>query len=330
MSNNVAEPDITLASTTESQAELDHATGPNWREHFTPPAKEGEQQETPQPGETPKPGATEKKEPASDAGGKKAGTAKGESGAENDDDDNTPLPKGVQRRIDRLTARLRATEDELAASRGTRQQQPQPKTPAEADPEPKQGDFKSWDEWHEAHTRWAVRDENRRASTRSAQEDADARMRETYDDHLARTEAARTTHADFDDVVRGAGTFNFASQAANRAFQMALIEADNGPEVLYHLAKNPDEMAKFAELSPVKVQLLVGRFSAALSPSDGKPVTPKPKSLSNTPAPAARPQRQTTVTGKSYLNGEDAKTMSTDEWIKARDADLRARKQRRN
>lgn len=330
MANEALQEDITLASTTETQAELDHATSPNWRDHFTPPAepKEGEQKTEKQPGEAPKPGATEKTEPASDAGGKKPG-AKGESGTEGEDDD-TPLPKGVQKRLDRLTARLKAAEEELATSKGSRQQQPPPKTGAQADPEPQQKDFKSWEEWHEAHTRWAVRDEGRKGAEKSAADDAQARAKETYDSHLERIEQARTTHDDFDEVVRAAPMFTFASPQGNVAFQMAIIEAENGPEVLYHLAKNPEEMAKFADLSPVRIQLAIGKLSAALSPSSDKSGSVS-KAVSKAPAPTSRVQRPTTATGRNIYDPDTAKGMSDDEWLRQREQDVRnSRKQRRN
>ena len=333
---NTAAPeaaDITLASTSETQAELDHATGPNWRQPFEKPADPaaGENKETPA-GEQKDDSTKTKPAPGTGAPQKKPGAA-----GENDADDD--LPKGARKRIDRLTRRLGDAEAELERLRNSGTQPkttPAPKSAAEQDAEPQQKDFPSWEKFNEAHSRWAVRDEQRKQSAREAQESEQQRVKDNYDSHLQRIEKARNSHDDFDDAVKDAGTFDFASPAANQAFQLAIIEADNGPDVLYHLAKHPEEMAKFADLSPVRTQLLVGRISAALSPDSSaaaaKPAAgaPKPGATSRTPAPTTPVRRPTTAAGSNYRDPETAKGMSDEDWIKAREADLRSRKQRRN
>jgi hypothetical protein len=329
----VQEPDITLASTTETQAELDHATSPNWRQHFTPAdagkgeGKDGENKE--KAGEAEKDGkkaATETK-PASEPGDKKSG-AKGESGSEKDDDE--PLPKGVQKRIDRLTARLGDQERELAELRRGRQQNEPARTAAkDADPEPQQKDFDSWEKWQEARNRWVVRDEARKQSAKDAAADQQARSKENYDAHLARIEEGRTAHADYDDVVRGAN-MKFSSDQANIAFQLAVIECENGQEILYHLGTHPEEMEEFENLSPARVAMAVGRLSAALSPSTAGKSGSTRKPASNAPAPPTPVRRATTAIGSNYLDPEVSKKMSDDDWIAKREADVRSRKQRRN
>lgn len=327
----VAEADITLASTSETQAELDHATGPNWREHFEKPAAPATEEK---PAEEPK-GSTKTEKPAPGTGSeKKPAAAAGEGGNEKDDE---PLPKGVQKRLDRITARLRDVERENETLKAGQKPAPAAGAKPAADPEPQQKDFPSWEKWNEAHSRWAVRDEQRQQAAKDQREAAEAQSKQNYDAHLERVETARTAHDDFDEVVKAGGSFDFASPAANMAFQVAIVEADNGPEVLYHLAKNPAEMAKFEGLSPARVQMLVGRISSALSPDSSKPAgdkpgaaaTAKPAPKSQTPAPTTPVRRPTTATGSDYRNPESAKAMTDDEWIKSREADLRSRKARR-
>src|SRR5579872_3943340 len=115
----VEQPDITLVSTTESQAELDHATGPNWRERFDPEkakaaAGEGDGKEKKnEAGES-----TAKKDETKTAPASETGKAASKDGTEPDDDEKD-LPKGVRKRIDRLTARLNEQDRELERLRAT-------------------------------------------------------------------------------------------------------------------------------------------------------------------------------------------------------------------
>jgi hypothetical protein len=319
----LSDHDITLVSTTETKEELEHATSENWRQHFTPPAAaEGDGKEkTGEAAGEGKDGATKTK-PASEPGDKTKPAAKGESGSE----DDAPLPKGAQKRIDRLTAQLRDAQEQLqqrTAARPGAEQQP-PKAAGDADPEPKVKDFKTWEEWNAAHGRWIVRDEQRTQAAKDQREAAEQASKDNYDAHLGRIEDARTAHDDFDDTVASAPAFTFASEQSNIAFQLAVVEADNGPEVLYHLAKNPEEMAKFEGLSPVKVQMMVGRISHALSPSTSDTSAAKTPT-SKTPAPTTPVKRSTTAASATDMR--DPK-MSTDDWIRKRNEQERAQRRR--
>jgi hypothetical protein len=324
------QPDITLVSTTESQAELDHATGPNWREKFDPDqakaaAGEGDDKKN-KSGES-----TETKDDSKTAAASDAAKGAGKEGTKSEDED---LPKGAKKQIDRLTAKRReaeeradAAERELARLRG--QGKPETKAAEKADAEPNLEDYikkaKTYEEglqkWNKDHTAWVVRQENATRAAKDAEEAANQSAKETYDAHLERLEAARTAHDDFDDAVKEMPAFTFSSPAANQAFQMAIVEADNGPELMYHLATHPDEMAKFADLSPVKVQMMIGRLSDKLNPSTSTNTaraTPK----SQAPAPTT-PLRGSTTAATAL---DDPKLVkNTDDWIAKRKAQLSQR-----
>lgn len=318
-----AEPDITLASTTETQAELDHATSDNWREHFDPekkPAVGGN-------GQADKSG--ESNLPDSKTGAASDAATAGKEGQKSDDDE--PLPKGVQKRFDRLTARLKDAEDALDQERRARRSAEPGKSAAEAkpvvaanrDPEPQLKDFPpekgGWEAWNQAHTRWAVRDENRKLAANDAAEAQQAESKAIYDAHLGRLEAARTAHDDFDDVVK-ATKLEFSSPQANLAFQVALVECDNSAELMYHLCTHPDELAKFQDLSPAKVSMLVGRLSEKLNPSASAAQAPPNKAKSQTPKPTT-PVRGSTTAPKTDLTDPEL-VKDTDAWLRQRNAQL--------
>jgi len=332
----VEQPDITLVSTTESQAELDHATGPNWRERFDPEkakaaAGEGDGKDNKnQSGES-----TEKKDETKTAPASETGKTASKEGTKSEDDE--PLPKGAKKQIDRLTAKWREAQEEIDRLKAG--QRPPVKETAQSaektDAEPKLEEYvknaKTYEEglqkWNKEHTAWVVRQERAEQARKDAEEQSNASAKEIFDAHLERLEAARTAHDDFDDAVKAMPKFTFSSPQANQAFQMAILETDNSAELMYHLAKNPDEMAKFAELSPVKVQMLIGRLSAKLNPSSAaSSAAARTTSKTRTPAPTT-PLRGSTTAPTDL--GDPALVKDSDAWIARRQAQL-SQKRRAN
>jgi len=316
------QPDITLASTTETQAELDHATGPNWREKFDPAKAKAEEE-------------SKGKETSAEAADKKAATKTApasETGKtaseEKDEPGDKDLPPGARKRIDRLTARLRETEEELKATRRRgepeRTEKPEPaKAATSADPEPQLKDFKDWDQWNAAHNRWIVRDEQRQLDAKETAREAEESAKQSYNAHLERLEDARDAHEDFDDAINGMPVFTFSSPQANQAFQIALVDSENSGELMYHLANHPEDMEKFSNLSPAGVQRMVGRLEARLFPEKSPSETARAKPVSRTPAPTT-PVRGTTKAAPDLADPTLVK--DTDGWIARRQAQLSSRR----
>lgn len=69
----------------------------------------------------------------------------------------------------------------------------------------------------------------------------------------------RAAHADFEAVVRS------PALALSQGMLDAAVEADNSPDVLYFLGKNPDETRRISSLGPVAQAVEIGRLSAKLS-----------------------------------------------------------------
>jgi hypothetical protein len=305
----VEQPEITLVSTTESQAELDHATGPNWRERFDPAkaaatGTDGENKNKPEE-------STETKDDSKTAAASDA--AKPASKTEDDE----PLPKGVQKRIDRITARLKEAEDELARSRSTRREPEAAKPASAADPEPALKDFKTWEEWNAAHNRWLVRDENRKTEATRAEEQAKANSKAVFDAHVERVQEYSTAHPEFEDDVKAMPAINFASNAANIAFQHAVVDDDNSAALMHYFATHPEEAKQLEGLSPVRVQKLVGRISEKVAAAAS--TTARTTVKTRTPAPTT-PLRGTTTAPASL--DDPALVKDTDSWIAKRQAQM--------
>lgn len=95
------------------------------------------------------------------------------------------------------------------------------------------------------------------------------RRNETF---LAKAEAVAERYADFDEVIGN------PALPINDAMAEFISDSDVGPELAYHLGKNPLKAARIAEMSPIKAARELTRLEAELVSK------PKPKT-SNAPEP---------------------------------------------
>ena len=225
-----------------------------------------------------------------------------------EDEDEHRVPKGVQKRIDRLTQekyRLRAELDFL------RSQQPQQAQPAQQAQQtsqaPKLEQYNSIEEYldaladHKASQKFdhlAKEREAKESQTRQQQEVA--KLHESY---TKQTEQARQAYGDFDDVVQD------PDLPISQAMAEAIMRSTNGADVAYYLGKNPDQAARIASLDPFSAAVEIGRIAATV-------VRPQPRKTSNAPPPIQPVgARATPVT--------DPDKMSTEDWLKWRNDQLK-------
>lgn len=273
---------VTLASTTSSQAELEHAASDNWRTPFVAPNPEPKPEENNQ---------QQSSEPAPEGEqGKSAAAA--ETAKPGEEKPHTETKNGWQKRVDRLTARnksietenatLRARLDEIERKVATPAPKADPAAPATetlAPGEPDIKDFKTPNEWLKAHNKWSQAQEQRTTE----QAETEQRAREVWDAHNSRLSEARAKYDDFDDVAKDFGNVEIPRDAA-----IAIVEDENSADILYYLAKNEAEAKKLATLSPMKQIAEVGRIAdkvraAAAAPAPKTPLRTKPQSQAPEP-----------------------------------------------
>ena len=227
-----------------------------------------------------------------------------------EDEDEHRVPKGVQKRIDRLTQekyRLRAELDFL------RSQQPQQAQPAQQAQQPSQApkleQYNSIEEYldaladHKASQKFdhlAKEREAKESQTRQQQEVA--KLHESY---TKQTEQARQAYGDFDDVVQD------PDLPISQAMAEAIMRSTNGADVAYYLGKNPDQAARIASLDPFSAAVEIGRIAATV-------VRPQPRKTSNAPPPIQ-------PVGTRATPATDPDKMSPDEWMKWRNGQLKKR-----
>lgn len=227
--------------------------------------------------------------------------------AKKDDDEEHRVPKGVQKRIDRLTREKYQLQAQLEVLRQQPQpQQQQQETPAAA---PKLDQFASIEEYIDAMAEFKAsqkaeevfRKREQEQTATKQQKDA-ASIREGF---AKQTDEARTAYDDYDDVVDN------PDLPISQAMAEAIMRSKNGADVAYFLGKNPDECIRLANLDPFSAAVEIGRIAATI-------VRPQPRKASNAPPPI-QPigARATPVT--------DPDKMSTEEWLKWRQGQLKKR-----
>lgn len=199
--------------------------------------------------------------------------AQTEEGAQADRDEKGRF-KGVQPRIDELTRARREAEREASYWKQVATQG-QAQSSAEAAPQkPTPDKFDDYGDYIEALTDWKTE----QVLNKRMEQDSSRKVVETRNQTFAeRQNAARTVMADYDAVVGGSDT-----PISNHVGEV-IMESEQGPELAYHFAKNPETLIRLNGMSPTQAAREIGRLEASFTKS--APVTQTPK-VSNTPAPA--------------------------------------------
>jgi hypothetical protein len=193
--------------------------------------------------------------------------------------------RGVQRRMDELTAdkyaeRERALRAERLLEQMWQQRQPGTQQPAE-EQEPQREQFSDYEDFVAAKAEFraakraeailAKRLDGAAQASREMQVQAEAsQLRQRF---VAKQQEFAKTTPDYFDVV------NTEDVRVPEATAALLHTMDDAPQVIYHLAKNPETAARLWNEPPVRQAILLGQLSATLkgtpqvskAPEPGKP-----------------------------------------------------------
>jgi hypothetical protein len=238
--------------------------------------------------------------------------------AEGEEDEEGELPKpkkgkgGFQKKIDKLTARQRELEQE---NEKLRQLAEKPAAKAEETPAdslvkrdektgepvfPLLGEFSTFEEHEKAlkvyHKQLADWTYEQRRKAETAQE-KQSQAEKVWSDREAST---RKTHPDYDEKLQELKIPNTPAVAAMRS---AIGESDAGPELLYHLACNPEEAKRIVNLSPLRAVAELGKLEAKLTASKE---APKQKTkVSSAPDPITPVGGRARATAKPLVEVDD-------------------------
>jgi hypothetical protein len=117
-----------------------------------------------------------------------------------------------------------------------------------------------------------------------------------------------TKYEDADEMMVEIFTRDDGTYPISPVMRDAIFEADNGPEVLYNLWKNPKEMRRIASLRPAAQALELGRLSVRLSTQ-----TPTATTVSKAPEPIKPVNAGRAPTSTVPTDNDDIRT-----WMKKR------------
>lgn len=186
--------------------------------------------------------------------------------------------KGVQKRIDELTANWRNEQREKEWMRQQletlqKQVQPQqPTAPAKAsEGRPSIDQFDDVNDFVEAVSDWKLKQHESAREAMSSQEREQREQQALISKVNQSIDKARQKYADFDDVVT-----NNPNVAMTTATAVALTDMASGMDVAYHLGRNPAEAQRIANL-PQSLQFVeIGKIEAALAANTRKTTAAPP------------------------------------------------------
>lgn len=194
---------------------------------------------------------------------------------------------GFQKRINKLNAKLANKDQEIdywkkKALEGDKPESKQ--EPESKDGKPDPNDFESNEDYLEKLAEWKadqIIEKREQERNKKAQKKSHA---EKIKSHAKRVQDFSEQTEDFFEVLDDVGHIE-----TTPSMESLLIESENGPELMYALAKDPEEFERLNSLPPMAMSRELGKFEAKLSaPSESV----KPKKKTKAPKPAS------TVKGK--------------------------------
>lgn len=201
-----------------------------------------------------------------------------DSETEETTDEAKPKGKGFQKRINQLTRNVRELERRNSALENEMQERQKPA--AEVKGEPKLEDYDDWGKYAKDVAKWEVNQAKGEFSQKQSEEVHRVLAVKAQDEFRDRLETYAEKHDDFHEMVEEIGPL------IKGAALETLIDSKHGPEIIHHLAKNPEEAEKLSRLSPLAAAREIGRIEERLS-------TKSVKKTTSAPAPVK------TVTGSS-------------------------------
>lgn len=229
--------------------------------------------------------------------------APAQDGTATEPQETKPEKTFTQRELDeliqkRLAKEQRKVEKQLAFYEAEIAKAKQP--PPEAAKPIRREDFDDYETYIEARAVHAAKAERAREDSERIQQAAkwsqDTQQKE-FDARVAQIEEAGTAkYPDFKDALQN-------EIPLNNAMAHAVVEADNGEDLVYYLLKNPKEAERISTLSPVQTAIAIGRLSRDIESG-----ATKLKKVSSAPAPIEPVGTKAVKTSSLPLDTDDVDT----------------------
>jgi hypothetical protein len=193
--------------------------------------------------------------------------SEGEESKEDQGEDEKPKPRrGFKKRIDKLTRRLSEREKEIeywkgkAEGRNPSEAQAKPvREESKGDSKPRADDFDSHEEYVEALADWKVNQRLQEMEQNQKKSSAQTEYRRRVDTLQAKVKEFSEKHSDFAELVDEVGDIPMSP-----AVQELILDSENGPELMYELAKDPEEYQRICSLAPLAAARAMGKFESRI------------------------------------------------------------------
>lgn len=216
-------------------------------------------------------------------------------GSEDQDDESKDAEKdkpkkkgGFQRRIDKLNQRHQAAQQELEywkqmamkdrAESKTEPKADKPQEAAEGRPDPDK--FTTHAEYVEAVAEWKADQKFKERDRKSEQDKLAAAQQSLMNSHHERVKSFSAKVEDFSDALSDVDHIPVSA-----AVQELIVSSENGPALMYELAKNPDEYARICKLSPLAAAREMGKVEARLAAQSSGETKIEAKKITKAPKP---------------------------------------------
>ena len=205
-----------------------------------------------------------------------------DEGKADDSEKNKPKKKGgFQRRIDKLNFRIAERERELEYWRGKAttpagEKTEKVETKPVVDGKPNPDSFETHAEYIEALTDWKIEQKEKAAKEQDQKTKLQTEQQNLLEAHSERVKSFAKQTKDFDDVIA-----EVDDVIASAVVQELIVSSDNGPALMYELAKNRAEFERINKLPPLAAARELGRLESKLSEEK----KPEPKKIPKAPKP---------------------------------------------
>jgi hypothetical protein len=196
----------------------------------------------------------------------------------------------IERRFSEITKQREAARQEAERERQARLElenkvkelegklSPPPQEPTEADPKPKPEQFSDMFEYAEALSEWTADKRIREEKAKEAAQRAEQERQKTMDTWSNRVNDFRSKTPDFDDMVGSADV------VVSNEVRDAIFDSDVGPQILYHLAENPDVAKKLQGMTAIGALRMIGKLEAKFE-EPAQPQTQRETAVKTSKAP---------------------------------------------
>ena len=205
-----------------------------------------------------------------------------------EEQERKPNPK-IERRFSEITKQREAARQEAERERQARidlenklkemeaKLNPVQQEKAEADPKPKPEQFSDMYEYAEALAEWTADKKIKEEKAKEAAQKVEQERAKTMETWANRVQDFRDKTPDFDDLVGSADV------VVSNEVRDAIFESDVGPQILYHLAENPDVAKKLQGMTAIGALRMIGKLEAKFEESPAP--TPKETAVKTSKAP---------------------------------------------